>query len=129
MSDVIHQEITLAAEPSRVYEALTSADQFGDLTGGVAAELSSDAGAPFSLFGGAITGRNIELVPDRRIVQSWRGGPWEDGVYSIVKFELEGDTAGTKLVLDHAGFPEGQRDHLASGWDTNYWEPLRQHFA
>ena len=69
------------------------------------------------------------VVPDRRIVQAWRGGPWEDGVYSIVKFELEGDTAGTKLVLDHAGFPEGQRDHLASGWDTNYWEPLRQHFA
>jgi activator of HSP90 ATPase len=74
-----------------------------------------------------ITGRNIELAPNRRIVQAWRPGNWPEGVYSIVKFELEGDgNSGTKVVLDHTGFPEDSHDHLAAGWGENYWEPLQR---
>jgi activator of HSP90 ATPase len=129
MTDTIHQEITLEVEPSRVYETLTDSGRFSEVTGGSQTELSPEAGSAFSLFGGAITGRNIEVVPGKRLVQAWRAGPWEDGIYSIVRFELSEDPAGTHLVLDHAGFPGGQHEHLAAGWDTNYWAPLRRHFA
>jgi len=31
------------------------------------------------------------------------------------------------LIFDHVGFPEGQHDHLAEGWDGHYWEQLKNY--
>ena len=38
----------------------------------------------------------------------------------------EGDT--TRIVLDHAGYPDGTGEHLDAGWHPNYWEPLARRF-
>lgn len=84
-------------------------------------------GGAFSLFDGHIVGRNVELISDRRIVQAWRVVPWPEGVYSIARFELQGQGSGTWVVLDHTGFPADLAEHLASGWQENYWEPLRKY--
>ena len=62
------------------------------------------AGGEFSLFGGAIHGRGIECLPGTRLVQAWRASTWDDGVYSVVRFELASEGSKTKVVLDHAGF-------------------------
>jgi uncharacterized protein YndB with AHSA1/START domain len=130
MPNAIHQEIKIAAQPARVYKALTDPEQFGELTGRDAAALTADAGAPFALFDGHITGRNVELVPDRRLVQAWRAASWPEGMYSIVNFQLEGDDGKrTRLVFDHTGFPEEAHDELAAGWDKMYWEPLRRYLS
>ncbi len=130
MHHAIHQQVSIRADPARVYKALTDARQFGELTGGGEVTLTSDAGAPFSLFGGHITGRNVELVPDRRLVQAWRAASWPEGTYSIVHFQLEQDGGGeTKLVFNHAGFPEDAHDDLAAGWDKMYWEPLKRYLS
>jgi activator of HSP90 ATPase len=119
----IHQEIKLSAPPSRVYRSLVDSNAFAELTG---APASGDAveGAAFSAFGGHITGRHVELVPNQRIVQAWRAKAWPDGLYSIARFELHADGRGTKLVFDHEGFPEDMKEHLATGWQANYWEHL-----
>jgi uncharacterized protein YndB with AHSA1/START domain len=130
MPRAIHQEIKIDADPARVYAALTDRKQFGELTGRGAATLTADAGAPFELFDGHITGRNVELVPDRRLVQAWRAASWPEGMYSIVNFQLEGDDGKrTRLVFDHTGFPEEAHDELAAGWDKMYWEPLRRYLS
>ncbi len=121
----IHQEIDLAASPDRVYAALLDAKQFGALTGGLATEISREAGGAFSVFGGHIVGRQVELVPGRRIVQAWRVVDWPEGVYSIARFELRPQQGGTRLIFDHTGFPPDLRDHLASGWEDHYWKALR----
>ena len=76
------------------------------------------------MFGGYITGRQIELVPDELIVQAWRVGSWGRGVYSIAKFELIAQGSGTQIVFDHTSFPKGEAEHLASGWQEHYWDPL-----
>jgi activator of HSP90 ATPase len=85
-------------------------------------------GGEFALFGGMIHGRNIECVPGALLVQAWRAKNWEDGIYSVVRFALtpEGDT--TRIVLDHAGYPDGTGEHLDAGWHPNYWEPLARRF-
>ncbi len=129
MSKPIHQEVVFQASPRRVYEALTDAKHFSAFSGGAPAEISREAGGPFSCFGGQITGRTIELVPNQRVVQAWRAGNWNDGIYSIARFELKGEGAETRLVFDHAGFPEEQRSHLEGGWPAMYWEPLRKYLA
>jgi hypothetical protein len=44
-----------------------------------------------------------------------------------VKFELKVQGASTHLVFDHTGFPEGLHDHLAAGWEANYWALLKKY--
>jgi Activator of Hsp90 ATPase homolog 1-like protein len=73
-SESIHQEVVFKATPKRIYEALTDEKQFKQVMDfvmkGALTQISREVGGPFSLFGGVILGRNIELVPDERIVQA-----------------------------------------------------------
>jgi len=134
-AESIHQEAFFRASRKRVYEALTDAKQFdkviqlsGDMQsmhlGDKPAEISPEVGGAFALFGGYITGRQVELLSNERIVQAWRTGGWPPGIYSIAKFELVEQGSGTNIVFDHTGFPRGEAETLASGWKAHYWEPL-----
>lgn len=136
--EAIHQEVIFKAERKRVYEALTDAKQFNKVVqlsaagmslGNVPTEISREVGGTFSLYGGHILGRHVELVPNERLVQAWRVANWNPGVYSIAKFALAEQGTATKLIFDHTGFPDGQGQHLAEGWKTNYWEPLTKYLA
>lgn len=124
----LHDEIVIKAAPQRIYELLLDSKQFAALTG-APAEIDPKAGGTFSTFGKLIEGRNIELVPNRRIVQAWRPAAWDPGVYSIVRFELKPHNSETLIVLDHTGFPEGDFKHLEWGWKNHYWEPLKKSFS
>jgi activator of HSP90 ATPase len=128
-AESIHQEVVFNASRARVYEAIMDAKQFSRLTGGQAAEINRAAGGAFSLFGARIKGRNVELVPDARIVQAWRSEGWERGIYSIARFELVAQGSATRLVFDHTGFPTGQAERLATGWKSHYWDPLAKYRA
>lgn len=123
----IQQSVTLKAKPKEVYAALMTAAEFSKVTA-APADISDEEGGAFSCFGGQITGRQIELTKDKRIVQAWRAGPWPDGLYSIVKFDLVSVGDSTELSLQHTGFPDDEADHLAGGWQKMYWEPLKAHF-
>ena len=125
-STAIHQEVDFKATPARIYEVLLDAKQFNACTKDTA-EIQSQPGGTFKLFGGRIEGRNIELAPNQRIVQAWRPASWPAGTYSIVKFELVARGSGTRIVLDHAGFTEDKWEHLNEGWPLHYWEPLRKY--
>jgi len=137
-AEAIHQEPVFKASRQRVYAALTDTQQFNNVTEIIAAreprisleksptQISREAGGAFSLFGGIIVGRHIELVPNQRIVQAWRVVYWDPGAYSIAKFELVEQGSGTKIVFDHSGFPKGKAEDLAEGWKAHYWEPLEK---
>lgn len=126
-SIVIHQEIDLNASPQKVYEALLDSKQFTEFSAR-AAEINREVGGAFSLFKGHIIGRNLELVPNLRIVQGWRVVTWPEGAYSIARFDLKPQGSGTHVVFDHIGFPEGLHDDLAQGWEENYWSLLKKYF-
>ncbi len=134
-AESIHQVADFKASRKRVYEVLMDAKQFDKVIelsgvlkamnlGNKPAEISRTVGGAFTLFGGYITGRHIELLPSERIVQAWRAGDWPAGVYSIAKFELVEQGSGCKIVFDHTGFPKGEAGSLASGWKAHYWEPM-----
>jgi len=125
-AESIHQTAQCTAPPGRIYRALLDSTQFAAMSGGLVAEIDAREGGAFSLFGQQITGRTIQLVPDKRIVQAWRSGGWEPGVYSIARFELNAAGAGTAIVFDHTGFPLGQARHLAAGWKSHYWTALQR---
>jgi len=136
-AEAIHQEVIFNAIAKRVYEALTDTSLFQKVESFSAAmksmdvnshpaRISREPGGAFSLFGGYIVGRQIELVENQRIVQAWRVAGWEPGIYSVARFGLTEQGSSTKLVFDHAGFPAGTAEHLAAGWHANYWDPLKK---
>jgi activator of HSP90 ATPase len=140
-AEAIHQEIKFGAARQRVFAALTDSQQFDAVTrlsdglellkapGAKPTSISRESGGPFTLFGGYITGRNLELTADALLVQAWRAAGWRNGDYSIAKFSLLEDGGGTQLIFEHRGFPAGTGGHLAQGWHTHYWEPLTQYLA
>ncbi len=136
-AEAIHQETVFKASPQRLYDALLDAKQFQqiELLGGAMkdtelnarpAKISATPGGAFSIFGDYITGWQLELVPNQRIVQAWRETSWDPGVFSVVRFQLNPQGAGTNLVFDHTGFPAGAGEHLAIGWKAHYWDPLQK---
>jgi activator of HSP90 ATPase len=129
MTRAIHHEVDFKSGPRRIYEALLDAKQFAAFSGGRAAEIHREVGGAFSIFGGHIVGRSLELIPNRRIVQAWRVVPWPEGFYSIARFELLGQGSGTRIIFDHTGFPPELAEHLESGWHENYWVPLRKYLG
>jgi activator of HSP90 ATPase len=136
----IHQEVVFKASPARVYHVLTNARQFDKvvlLSGAITsmalknspAQIGADVGAPFSLFGGYITGRHIELSPDERIVQAWRSASWAAHIYSIARFDIAAHPEGARLVFDQTGFPNEEAVSLATGWRDHYWAPMSKVLA
>lgn len=139
----IHQEIVFSAKPARIYDVLTITAQFDKVVrssaamtsmmnsqlGSAPTQIDARPGGALVLFGGYVTGRNIELVPGARIVQAWRAASWPAGDFSIAKFVLADVVSGTRLVFDHTGFPSEAAEHLAQGWHENYWQPLEKVLA
>jgi activator of HSP90 ATPase len=139
-AEAIHQEPVFKAKPQRIYDALTDAQRFqkvqlliGTIEGidlrAHPVQISQEPGGSFSLFGDYIVGRQLELVPNQRIVQAWREVSWGPGIFSIARFELKEQGPKTKLIFDHTGFPTGNGEHLAVGWKAHYWEPLEKYLS
>jgi activator of HSP90 ATPase len=128
----IHREM---AAPDAVYQLLTDAREFAAATERPA-EMETGEGGRFSIFGGYIEGRHIELVPGKRVVQAWRGADWAPEKYSIVRFGLLAESGGTRLVLDQEGYPEGNsplypswHQHLSANWPEFYFKPFAKYLA
>jgi activator of HSP90 ATPase len=131
--DAIHQEVPFNASAARIYSTLTEAKLFRRVSdvpmSGASASVTAKPGAAFSLFNGIILGRNIECVSNERLVQAWREKDWPAGVYTLVRFQLKPQGASTLIVFDQTGIPKGDASHLAPGWWSHYWDPMKKVFA
>jgi activator of HSP90 ATPase len=97
----------------------------GKFTGGKA-RISRKEGGKFSVYDGYATGKNLKLVPDREIVQTWRADDWPEGHFSKVSFELSRTKTGTKLTFIQAGVPFEQYADIKQGWIDFYWKPMKE---
>jgi len=120
---------TIPASPQEIYEAWLDSLGHSEMTGGEAT-MSDEIGAEVSAWDGYISGRNLELVPGERIVQSWRstefGDEHEDSVITVL-LEETGD--GTLLTIEHSNVPDEHRSYEEGGWQSNYFEPMVAYFA
>jgi uncharacterized protein YndB with AHSA1/START domain len=119
----------IPASPQEVYDAWLDSITHSAMTGGEA--IISDAiGGEVSAFDGYITGRNIELVPGERIVQSWRTTQFEeDHEDSILMVTFEDADGGALLTLVHANVPDEQTSYERGGWEEYYFEPMKTYFS
>jgi uncharacterized protein YndB with AHSA1/START domain len=120
---------TLPASAQEIYDAWLDSLAHTEMTGGEAA-MSDEVGAEVVAWGGYITGRNLELVPGERIVQSWRTNRFTDQHEdSIVTVTLEEVAEGTLLTLVHSKVPADQTGYEQGGWQEHYFEPMKDYFA
>ena len=127
MSKSIQQTVTFKISPHEVYEALMDSEKHAAYTGGKA-RISRAVGGSIMAYDDYITGKNIELVPDQKIVQDWRAVDWPEGYFSRIMFELTAIPEGTRLDFTHTDVPEGTEEEFTQGWIDNYWKPMQAYF-
>jgi activator of HSP90 ATPase len=121
----IRQSVTFRTSPHVVYEMLMDSRKHARFTG-EKASISRKVGGKFTAYEGHISGTNLELVPDKKIVQSWRGSGWPEDHFSKVIFSLEEVKGGTRLSFRQSGVPEEHYDGINQGWRDYYWKPMRE---
>lgn len=120
---------TIPASPEEIYQAWLDSLAHSEMTGG-AANMSEQIGAEVSAWDGYISGRNLELVPGERIVQSWRTSEFADEHGdSVITILLQEADEGTLLTLEHSNVPDEQRSYEEAGWQENYFEPMVAYFT
>jgi len=95
---------------------------------GAKASVSPEIGGEFSAYDGALSGTILELVPDAKIVQTWRGSDdgWVPGHFPTATFSLEAIDGGTRLTFVQTGVPEKSFEQISQGWQTFYWPKIKQ---
>lgn len=83
----------------------------------------------YSLFGGNITGKFTEIVPNKKICQTWRYKPWPTGHFSNVEMEFEEKEDHSVLKLKQTLVPISEYDSTNANWQRYYFESIRQTFG
>jgi uncharacterized protein YndB with AHSA1/START domain len=119
----------IPAEPERIYAAWMSSDEHTAFTGD-RAEIEPFVGGKHSAFAGYAVGTTVELLPGRRIAQTWRATDFPPGSPdSRVEVTLETTVGGTMVTILHTEIPSGRSDVYRDSWMKYYLEPLREYFA
>lgn len=105
------------AETSDVYSALTNPYTI-ELWSGYPAVMSEESGSEFSLWEGDITGRNLEFVKDKKIVQEWFFG--DQSEKSVVTITLQPDKDDSVVIVEHNNIPDEDFADIAEGWREYY---------
>lgn len=84
----INIEEKFQCQASQLYDALTSAHLVTMFTRAFA-KVDAVRGGDFSLFGGNITGKFQQLIPNKKIIQIWRYKQWPVGHFSTVTINIE----------------------------------------
>lgn len=84
--------------------------------------MSIEPGAEFSLWGGSITGKNLEFIEGKKIVQHWYFGDQKEE--SIVSLTLHQHQKGTSVELRHSNIPDEAYDDIVEGWNEAYFGAL-----
>jgi len=113
------------AEPSDVYSAITNPYTI-ELWSGYPAQMSTDPGSEFSLWEGDITGRNLEFIQDKKVVQEWYFG--DQAEKSIVIITIASDREYSLVTVEHTNIPDEEFDGIAEGWREYYFDAIKNFF-
>ncbi|MDD8017378.1 MAG: SRPBCC family protein [Bacteroidota bacterium] len=121
----IRQKVSIKSTAHEVYELLMDSKKHAQFSRG-AAKVSRKVGGKFSVYDNYATGKNLELVQDKKIVQTWHASDWEEGHYSTVTFLLQETNTGCIITFVQEGVPEDQFSSIKQGWIDFYWNPMKK---
>jgi activator of HSP90 ATPase len=113
------------AEPADVYSAITNPYTIS-LWSGYPAVMSEEPGSEFSLWEGDITGKNLEFIKDKKIVQEWYFGDQKEK--SIVTITINADRSKSHVTVEHTNIPDDEFSGIAEGWKDFYFDAINNFF-
>ena len=120
---VIKYKINATSE--ELYKAMT--DSFTlELWTGYPAKMKPEGGTEFELWGGDISGVNLEFTENHKIVQEWHFGEQEEK--SIVTIILRPKGKTTIFELIHTNIPDEAYDNIREGWYETYLASLKNFY-
>lgn len=117
------------APSEELYRAWLSSDLHTAMTGG-GATIDPSLGGEFTAWDGYIHGKNLELEPFSRIVQTWRTTQFSaDDPDSQIEVTFEPHDGGTLVRVRHSGVPSEQLGYENGGWQKSYFDPMSSYFS
>ena len=127
MKAAFEMKVKFPVKASMIYNAWLDSKTHSEMTGGEAS-CSNLEGEEFSAWDGYIAGKNIQLNPYEKIIQSWRTSDFKNNDEdSELTIEIHETEEGCELLLIHKNIPEGQPDYK-QGWIDHYFNPMRIYF-
>jgi uncharacterized protein YndB with AHSA1/START domain len=125
----IEMSVELEAAPEAVYRAWLSSEGHSAMTGS-SARFEVEGRGAYTAWEGYISGRVLEAVEGRRILQDWRSSDFGDADGdSLLEVILEPKGLGTRLSLVHSRLPDGSSAEYEKGWLVYYFEPMKAYFS
>ena len=122
----IKQTYEIAGTPAQVWRALTEPRIIEEWSG-ASATFPLQVGAAYLLWDGTIGGEIVEIVPQQKLVQTWKPQDWTR-TDSIVTFMLMPQGSGTRVDLHHVNVEESDFDGTTEGWDLYYLGAIKRMF-
>jgi uncharacterized protein YndB with AHSA1/START domain len=125
MPHTVSLAVDLPASPARLYAMYLNPKIHAAFTG-APVKIAACAGSVFEAFSGALTGKILQVVPGRLIVQSWRSsefGKRDLDSTLILAFSAIG-RAG-RIELTHVNVAERDFSGVSEGWAKYYFVPWR----
>jgi len=111
--------------PHDIYDVLLDTNKLTKLTK-TKCDISKTVGSDFELYDASITGKNITLVTDTKIVQKWRRNDWPPALYSTVIIELSRVAGGTDMKFFQAPVPVEKFAVTFDNWEKLFWKKIRK---
>jgi activator of HSP90 ATPase len=129
MTKAIQQSVRFAAPPANLFEMYLDSKKHTAATGGKAT-LSRKAGGAFTAWDKMLRGRNLVIVPNKLIVQTWRSVNFKPGdANSILILEFSKAPGGGRVDLVHVNVPPQDHKGVTRGWPNYYWKPWKKYLA
>ena len=122
---IFKKTFKINAEPSDVYSALTNPYTI-ELWSGYPAQMSTEPGSEFSLWEGDITGKNLEFVENKKVVQEWFFGNQSEK--SIVAITISPDRENSLVTVEHSNIPDEDFKDISEGWREYYFDAISNFF-
>jgi len=122
MRDYLYK-ITIKESPEIIFSAITNPVTL-ELWTGYPAVMQPIENTEFSLWEGDITGRNLKVEMNRKLVQEWYFEGQDSP--SLVSITLHGEKGKTRIELTHTNIPDEAFDNISNGWKEYYFSPLKK---
>ncbi len=128
MTHTITQKVLFKnTNTKELYDLYMDAEKHSRIIGDTV-KITDKEGTSFKAYNTYITGKNLQLIKDTLIVQSWRADDWDDeAIDSTFIIKLESKGKDVVLKMTHANVPEKQAQGLKKGWNDFYWKPWKDH--
>lgn len=125
MTKTIQQRVEFPVTPNKLFEIYMDSKKHSAATG-LKATVSKKLGGKFTTFDGALSGRNLMVIPHQLIVQAWRASHWKKtDADSILIIKFSKSKKGGRIDLAQVNVPAYDHAGVTKGWPKYYWKPWR----